>query len=130
MEKVSLNIEGTSDEVVRALKNLARQVGQQEEETSLEENWSEEEIQDFWRMLTDGAKEAFRVIANRPDGCPREYVLEKLDIEGNQLAGRLSSQGHTMRNFPQKGWPVKLDENTWEYKMKPEFAEAISKMTA
>ncbi len=128
MEKVSLNIEGTSDEIIGALKKLAGLVEQRDEEISLDENWSEEEIQKFWSMLTDGAKEAFRIIAKFPTGCHRNLVLKELGISGNQLAGRLSSQGHTLRNFPNKPCPVELDWNTWEYKMRPEFVEAITEL--
>jgi len=127
VEKITINIEGTSEDIVKALKDLAGLMERREEEVSPDENWTEEEIKKFWQMLTDGAKEVFRVIAKNPTGCDRDLVLEELDIEGNQLAGRLSSQGHTMRNFPKKPWPVELDWNTWEYKMRPEFAEAIIK---
>jgi len=128
MEKITLNIEGTPDEIIKAIKNLAGLVGQEKGETHVDENWSEEEIRKFWNMLTDRAKEAFRVIAKYPTGCHRDIVLKELGLRGNELAGRLSSQGHTLRHFPKKPRPVKLDSNTWEYKMRPEFAEAITKL--
>lgn len=128
MEKISVNIEGTSEEIAKAIKALAALLSEPEEkQESQEEDWSEDEIKKFWQMLTEGAREVLRVIAKHPAGCDRDVVLKDLGLNGNQLAGRLSSQGHTMRQFPKKPRPVELDWNTWEYKMRPEFVEAIKK---
>ncbi len=99
------------------------------EEKIPKEMWSKQEILEFWDSLTEGAKDALRVIAKQPDGCPRDDVLKELGIDGYQLAGRLSSVGHALRNFPTKLRPVELDWSTWKYKMLPELSRAVAELS-
>jgi hypothetical protein len=128
MEKVTINIEGTSDDVVKALQRLVGSFVEQEGKKVIKEDWTEEDIQRFWRMLTDGAKAALRVVAKQPNGCPRNTLLKELGIKGSQLAGQLSSVGHALRKFPTKPTPFGLNWHTWEYDMIPDLADAIIRL--
>ena len=125
MEKVTINIEGSSDEVVSALQRLTSSLVKQHEAEVEGEAWSEEELLRFWNTLTEGAKAALRVVAKHPDGYQREKVREELDISGSQLAGQLSSVGHALHNFPNKISPFGLNWHTWHYEMIPELADLI-----
>ena len=128
MEKVTVNIEGTSDEVVRALQRLTSSFVEQQGKKVVQEEWTEQDLHQFWNMLTDGAKAALRVVAKQPNGCPRDVVLKELGIEGSQLAGQLSSVGHALRKFPIKTIPFELNWHTWEYGMIPDLADAIVRL--
>lgn len=128
MEKVTINIEGTSDDVVKALQRLVGSFAEQEEKMVVKEDWTEEDIRRFWRMLTESAKVALRVVAKQPNGCPRDALLKELGIKGSQLAGQLSSVGHVLRKFPTKPTPFGLNWHTWEYDMIPDLADAIIRL--
>ena len=128
MEKVTVNIEGTSDEVAKALQRLASLSVEQQGKDVAKEEWTEQELRRFWDMLTEGAKAALRIIAKQPNGCPRDVVLRELGIKGNQLAGQLSSVGHALRKFPTKPIPFGLNWHTWQYDMIPDLADAIIRL--
>jgi len=129
MEKVTINIEGSSEEVVKALQRLASLFVEQQETKVVQEEWSEQDIRGFWNLLTEGARAALRVVAKQPNGCPRHNVLKELGIKGNELAGQLSSVGHTRRKFKTKCCPFRLNWDTWEYEMIPELSEAIIRLS-
>ena len=129
MEKVVVNIEGSSDEVVKALQRLASLSVEQQEPKVVQEEWLEQDIREFWKSLTEGARAALRIVAKQPNGCPRGNVLKELGIKGNELAGRLSSVGHTMRKFKTKRRPFWFNEETEEYEMIPELSEAIIRLS-
>lgn len=128
MEKVTVNIEGSSDEVVIALQRLASLFIEQQGKKVTKDEWTEQDLLQFWNMLTDGAKAALRVVAKQPNGCPRHVVLKELGIKGSQLAGQLSSVGHVLRKFPTKVTPFGLNWHTWEYDMIPDLADAIIRL--
>lgn len=129
MAKVTVNIDGTPEEVVAAIQTLAGLRQPSPQVQVHEEAWTEEEIKKFWGLLSSDAKKVFEVIAKKPDGFPRNDVLEQLGMKGNELAGTMSSQGHTLRHFPGKSRPVVLDDETWEYTMKAELSDFIGKLS-
>jgi len=118
MERVTITIEGSSEEVIRALQAVAAGVGRGE--TSV--TWLPNEIRDFFNNLQPEAQRILREIATRPEGYNRDDLVSRLGISGRGLAGRLSSVGNTIRRFyPMKPRPINLDDDTWSYTMLPEF---------
>jgi len=118
MERVTITIEGSSEEVIRALQAVAAGVGRGE--TSV--TWLPNEIRDFFNNLQPEAQRILREIATRPEGYNRDDLVSRLGISGRGLAGRLSSVGNTIRRFyPMKPRPINFDDDTWSYTMLPEF---------
>ena len=120
MERITITIEGSSEEVIRALQAVAAGVGRRE--TSV--TWLPNEIRDFFSNLQPEAQRILREIATRPAGYNRDDLVSELGISGRGLAGRLSSVGNTLRNFyPMKPRPINLNDDTWNYTMLPEFVD-------
>ena len=120
MERVTITIEGTAEDVVRALQAVAGGVKRQGATVS----WLPDEIEEFFNYLRPDAQRILREIATKPRGYNRDELLSRLDISGRGLAGRLSSIGHNLRRFyPMKPNPIELDYETWEYTMLPEFVD-------
>ena len=120
MERVTITIEGTSEEVIRALQAVA--VGVKKQGASV--SWLSDEVEGFFNRLQPEAQRIFRKIATKPQGYNRDDLIGKLGISGRGLAGRLSSIGHNLRRFyPMKPSPIELDDITWNYTMLPEFVD-------
>ncbi len=123
MERVTITIEGTSEEVIRVLQAVAGGVKKQ----GIPVSWLPDEIEGFFNRLRPEAQHILREIATKPQGYDRDELISKLGISGRGLAGRLSSVGHTLRGFyPMKPRPIDLDPDTWNYTMLSEFADWIT----
>jgi len=126
MEKVTVTIEGTAEEINSAVKRLAGMVpeAQAVQEKPPSNAWSDDEIEVFFGGLKSNAQSILREIAKRPDGYPRGSLLTNLEMSGRTVGGSLSSVGHNRRRlFPKKPRPVRLVNN--DYQMLPEFAEWV-----
>jgi len=120
MERVTITIEGSTEEVIRALQAVATGVRRQGASVA----WLPNEVSDFFNHLQPDAQRILREIATRPQGYNRDELVSKLGISGRGLAGRLSSIGHNLRRFyPMKPSPIELDDITWNYTMLPEFVD-------
>ena len=123
MERVTITIEGSTEEVIRALQAVATGVRRQGASVA----WLPNEIRDFFNHLQPDAQRILREIATRPQGYNRDDLISALGISGRGLAGRLSSVGHNLRRFyPMKPKPVELDDETWNYTMLPEFVDWLA----
>jgi len=125
MEKITLTIEGTAEEIIASISKLGQfQYRQQEEAIS----WLDSEIEDFIvNRIQPEAKQILKEMADRPDGYDRDELVRNLGLTGRGLAGRLSSIGHNIRKFyPVKRHPVELDEDSGSYTLLPEFARWLS----
>jgi len=123
MERVTITIEGTSEEVVRALQAVAAGASRQGASIS----WLPDEVGGFFDRLQPEAQRILREIATKPQGYNRDDLLAKLGISARGLAGHLSSVGHTLRRFyPMKPRPIELDYDSWNYTMLPEFVDWIA----
>jgi hypothetical protein len=128
MEKVTMSIEGTAEEVNNALKTLAGIVVSQAHPAEAKAPpgaWSDGEIETFFGGLKENARRILREIAKQPEGYPRDQLVANLGMSGRTAGGSLSSVGHNRRKlYPKKPRPVELQDN--EYRMLPEFAQWLS----
>ena len=123
MAKVTISIEGTTDEIAEYLNKLA---GVKVKEQATDVSWLPEEIETLYTDIQSEAKRICREVANNPEGYDRDALIAKLRITGRGLAGRLSSVEFTRRRlFPSKPKPIELNWETWKYEMLPEVAEWI-----
>ncbi len=125
MEHVTLSIEGTAEEVQIALRRLAAmaQKGTVESGTA---SWLGGEISNFFNSLQGNAQKILVEIARRSDGYNRGELLSALAFQPRELAGSLSSVGHTLRRYyPMKPRPLLLDPEKRQYRMLPEVARWI-----
>ncbi len=123
MAKVTISIEGTSDEVAEYLQKLA---GSKVQRQLIGVRWLPEEIESLYSNLQPEAQRILREIAKTPAGYNRDDLLNRLGLDGRGLAGRLSSvEFNRKRLFPAKPRPFELDWDTWKYIMLPEVAEWI-----
>jgi hypothetical protein len=124
MAKVTISIEGTSEEIAEYLQKLA---GGSIQRQVMGVNYLPQEIEVLYTNLQPEAQRIFREIATDPTGYDRDRLISRLGITGRGLAGRLSSvEFNRKRLFPSKPRPVELDWETWKYIMLPEIAEWIS----
>ncbi len=127
MAKVTISIEGTSDEVAEYLQKL---VGGKAQPQITGVSWLPEEIENLYNNLQPEAQRILREIAKNPTGYNRDDLINRLGVTGRGLAGRLSSvEFNRKRLFPSKRKPVELDWETWKYIMLPEVAEWIKDNT-
>lgn len=125
MEHVTLSIEGTAEEVQIALKRLAA-MAQTEAVESSAVSWLGGEIANFFNSLQANAQKILVEIARRSDGYNRGELLSALAFQPRELAGSLSSVGHTLRRYyPMKPRPLLLDPEKRQYRMLPEVARWI-----
>ena len=123
MERITITIEGSSEEVIRVLQVVSAGVSRQGASVS----WLPDELRGFFNRLQPEAQRILREIATRPQGYNRDDLMSELGILARGLAGRLSSVGHTLRRFyPMKPRPIELNDDTWNYTMLPEFVEWIT----
>jgi len=123
MERVTITIEGSSEEVIRALQAVT--AGVRRQGTSV--TWLPNEIRDFFSHLRPEAQRILREIATRPQGYNRDNLMSELGISARGLAGRLSSVGHNLRRFyPTKPRPLELDDDTWSYTILSEFVDWLA----
>jgi hypothetical protein len=123
MAKVTISIEGTSEEITEYLQKLT---GGKVQQQLIGVSWLPEEIENLFINLKPEAQRILREIATNPGGYDRDALITKLGLDGRGLAGRMSSvEFNRKRIFPAKPRPVELDWDTWKYKMLPEVAEWI-----
>ena len=132
MAKVTINIEGTSDEVAEYLQKLT---GGKVEGRIKGVSWLPEEIEILYTNLRPEAQRILREIAKNPTGYNKDDLISLLGltegdrrrIHGEGLAGRLSSiEFKRKRLFPRRPRPIELDRETRrKYIMLPEVAEWI-----
>lgn len=126
MAKVTISIEGTSDEVAEYLQKLT---GGKVEGRIMGVSWLPEEIEILYTNLRPEAQRILREIAKTPAGYNKDDLINLLGltgrIYGEGLAGRLSSiEFKRKRLFPRKPRPIELDQETHQkYIMLPEVAE-------
>jgi len=121
MAKVTISIEGTSEEISQYIQRLS---GAKVQQQTSGVSWLPEEIQTLYNHLKPVAKQVWREVAVKPDGYERDELLEKLHMSGKAMAGGLSSvEFNRKRFFPSKPRPMRLDWDAWEYKMLPEVAD-------
>jgi len=127
MAKVTISIEGTSDEVAEYLQKLA---GGKVQRQLIGVRWLPEEIESLYSNLKPEAQRILCEIAKNPTGYNRDDLINRLGLDGRGLAGRLSSvEFNRKRLFPSKPKPVELDWDTWKYVMLPEVSEWITANT-
>ncbi len=118
MVKITINIEGTPEEVDEALQRLA---GRNLQQRATGVSWLPEEIEQLFTSIQDATQNALRQIATNP---ARENVLSSLGVSKHALSGNMSSvEFQRKRLFPSKPRPVDYDYETKKYVMLPEFAE-------
>ena len=125
MERVTLTIEGTAEEIIASIHRLS-----QLQQTRLEEgiSWLDNEVEDFViNRIQSEARQILKEMANRPSGYDRDELIRNMGLTGRGLAGRLSSIGHNIRKFyPVKRHPINLDEDIGSYTLLPEFARWLT----
>ena len=80
MERVSITIEGTAEEVRSALRRLTALVPEGLQEAQ-EVSWLDGEISNFLALLQSNARTILREIARRPTGYNRDELLSALGFE-------------------------------------------------
>ena len=161
MVKVSLTVEGDTDEVMDALRKLA--LGDSSatsapgaapmavlpsappedaapaqpapEPDAPAGAWSTEHVQTFWGFLAPQARDIYRRVAGGNGYIlSREALLDGTGLTARVLSGRLSSQGHAVRRIRRfhnvsLPHPMSFDPPTEEYRMLPDVADAILRLS-
>ncbi len=155
MVKIALTLEGETDEVIAAIRQLA--VGDSvpaaiggnvaaatpgalptqdgtPDPPAPQEDWTPDHVRAFWEFLASDAKDIYRKVA-RANGyaLPRQSLLTDMGLSIRQLSGRLSSQGHAVRRIRQSRHvtlphPMAFDPQSQEYKMLPDVADPLVKL--
>jgi hypothetical protein len=126
MARITLTIEADHEELPTVLSQLFQTVSSDNGVTSDgSEPWDEDEVATFLDMIRPGAREILAEIATRPEGYPWVEVQERLGLSGLQIAGRMSSIGHVLNQFPAKASLHESDYHRREYRMDPEYAHMV-----
>lgn len=138
---VKIIIEGDPEEVARTVIRLGKEslanevpVVEQEREQagaiapdSLA-SWTPQEVSELLRMVTKDARRILEEIARNPNGYSFHDLQTALNMDGLNIAGRLSSLGHQLRRYKGKVAPVTRDYSRRAYFMLPEVAQAIREL--
>ena len=155
MVKIALTLEGETDEVIAAIRQLAvgdsvpiatggnvagatsvalPTEGGTPDPPAPHEDWTPDHVRAFWGFLASDAKDIYRKVA-RANGyaLPRQSLLTDMGLSIRQLSGRLSSQGHAVRRIRQSRHvtlphPMAFDPQSQEYKMLPDVADPLVKL--
>ncbi len=123
MAKVTISIEGSSEEIAGYLQKLA---GNTSQINITGIHWLPDEIEILYNSLQDSAKKIMREVANKPGGYHRDDLIKKLHLVESTIPGNLSSiEFQRKKYFPAKRKPMELNWETWEYVMLPEVAQWI-----
>jgi len=123
MAKVTVSIEGTSEEVVEYLQKLVSGKGQN---LVGGVSWLPEEIESFYDNLKPEAQRILKEVAKNPTGYDRDDLINRLGLDVRKIPGNLSSVEFKRKKlFPSKPKAMWLDWDIWKYKMLPEVAEWI-----
>jgi hypothetical protein len=72
--------------------------------------WTPADLKTLWMHTRPEARKIWAEVAKRPEGYPFAEVEKVFGLDGNQIAGRMSSIGHARnRCFPNREVPVKRD---------------------
>jgi hypothetical protein len=100
-----------------------------------EGNWDMDHVRAFWGFLAPDARDIYRQVA-QGNGyvLSREALLETMNLTARELSGRLSSQGHAVRRIRRHHnvslpHPMSFDSQSQEYRMRPDVADAIVRLT-
>ncbi len=155
MVKIALTVEGETDEVIAAIRQLAvgdglpvaiegnfagatsvshPTKGGTPDPPAPHEDWTPDHVRMFWGFLASDAKDIYRKVA-RANGyaLPRQSLLTDMRLSIRQLSGRLSSQGHAVRRIRKSRHvtlphPMTFDAQSQEYKMLPDVADPLVKL--
>ena len=155
MVKIALTVEGETDEVIAAIRQLAvgdglpvaidgnfagatsvshPTKGGTPDPPAPHEDWTPDHVRMFWGFLASDAKDIYRKVA-RANGytLPRQSLLTDMRLSIRQLSGRLSSQGHAVRRIRKSRHvtlphPMTFDSQSQEYKMLPDVADPLVKL--
>lgn len=100
-----------------------------------EGSWSTEHVQTFWDFLAPQARDIYRRVAGGNGyTLSREALLDGTGLTARVLSGRLSSQGHAVRRIRRfhnvsLPHPMSFDSQTEEYRMLPDVADAILRLS-
>lgn len=135
MAKVTINIEGTAEEVQQALRTLvgAMEVaGGPAEAVAAVAPWTPDEARRLWRELAPEARRILQELARRSEGYPQSNLSKALGLSPREIGGRLSSVGHAMRKLPNKPHPVVRERLNGElvYRLDREVAQIVQNIAA
>ena len=100
-----------------------------------EGRWTIDHVRTFWGFLADDAREIYQRVARSPGYVrSRNTLLDEMNLTVRQLSGRLSSQGHAVRRIRRVHnvalpHPMSFDTQADEYKMLPDVADAIVRLS-
>ena len=100
-----------------------------------EGSWSTEHVQTFWNFLAPQARDIYRRVAGGNGYImSREALLDGMGLTARVLSGRLSSQGHAVRRIRRfhnvsLPHPMSFDSQTEDYRMLPDVADAILRLS-
>jgi hypothetical protein len=140
--KISVTIEGELEEVREALRVLSEANSLRPAATAsvldqapppaprAQSDWTERELEEFWRWLTADAQEVLAEIAKRPEGHPFQEVGRALSLDMSIIGGRLSSLGHALRRpeFEGKTNPLVRDWARSQYRIDPWIAAIFRRL--
>lgn len=127
--KITISIETEAGENPRQklMELLAGGVGEPGKGRSLD--WTAEDFAAFWSKLQPDAQRILAVVARLPAGCTMEKVTEATGWTGLQVAGRLSSVGHTLHQFEGRPYPYEWDKRARTFKVTDaRYAEWVVKL--
>ncbi len=126
--KITLTIETEGGEDPRQKLLEFLQVGTSaRDKTAIE--WTSEDFTSFWGRLQPDARQILGEVAKQPGGCSMDAINKALGWTGLQVAGRLSSVGHVMRQFPSRPYPYEWDKRAREYKLNRPIAEWVLRLS-
>ncbi len=91
--------------------------------------WDYDHFARLWASINANARHLLRAFAERPEGYPIDEVGERLGLTSQQIAGRLSSVGHQLRQFGDRPHPVGWVAATRSYTLSPEIAGYIRELS-
>ena len=128
----SLSIRGEPKDIEatieRVLKSSVESYGKNAapEEEGEEMDWTVEDARLLLGKVTLWCRQVLEEMAKRPDGYRFTELREALDLTAAEVAGRLSSVGHNLKDFPGRPRPVTTDYRKEEYRLHLMFIEAIN----
>jgi len=111
VEKVTITIEGTADEVRESIEKLAGVGAGTAPNIAKSLDWSEAEVKVFWDSISTNMGKLCQALAKAPGGLDTAELASILGLSVKGVGGVLSSQGYAMRHHKGKPKPVDWDES-------------------